>query len=397
MVPMRKVILFLLTLLLLVILPTSIYAKEVRTKSTISGDTVIIEKDEVIDRDFFAGGEILKVFGTINGDLYAAGGTVVIDGVINGDLLVAGGTVTISGHVTDDVRAAGGQININGEVGRNLTVAGGNIDIGSNAKLVGSVVIAGGNVNIDAPIVGNLNAGVGNLILSSTVGGDIEAGLGTATLTKNAQVGGDFIYWSEEDASIAEGASISGIVTRNDPSSWSEKDIEVTKQQVGQFRKFFGGTAVVYSIITTLITGLLLLRFFPKFSLKVTETLSQRTWASLGWGFLTLVGFPVLFVVGLLTIVGIPTALILLAFYMIYIYISKMFVLLWAGNYLSSKIDRKMSSYGLFILGLVAYTVIGLIPYVGRFVGPFTLLFGLGALVLTCRATYNNALKKGIL
>ena len=393
---MKKSILYLLTLLLLVALPTSAYAKEIRTKSTISGDTVIIEKDEVIDRDFFVGGETLKVFGTINGDLYAAGGTVIIDGAINGDLLVVGGTVTVSGLVTQNVRAAGGQISIDGEIGRNLTVAGGNIDIGSKAKLDGSVVIAGGNVNIDAPIAGNLNAGAGNLILSNSVGGDVEAGLGTATLTKNAQVDGDFIYWSEEDVSIAEGASISGVVTRNDPNGWSEKDVEATKQQVGQLRNIFGGTARVYSIITTLITGLILLRLFPKFSLKVTDTLSKRTWASLGWGLLTLVGFPVVFVIGLLTIVGAPIALILLAFYLIYIYVSKMFILLWAGNYLSSKIDRKMSVYGAFILGLVAYTVVGLVPFVGGFVRLFTLLFGLGALVLTCRKTYNEALKKGL-
>jgi hypothetical protein len=394
---MRKVFFFTLVLFLFTLVPTSSYAKEVRTKSTLSGDTVVIEKNEVIDRDFFAGGETLKVFGTINGDLYAAGGTVIVDGAINGDLLVAGGTIQISGLITDDVRAVGGQIDIDGEVGKNITAVGGNIDVGSSAKINGSVVAAGGNVNIDAPITGNLNAAVGNLILSSAIGRDVEAGLGTATLTKTAQIGGDFNYWSEEDATISEGASISGAITRNDPKRWTEKDVETAKKQAGQLRNIFGGTARVYSIITTLITGLLLLRLFPKFSWNVVETLSQRTWASLGWGFLTLVGFPVLFVVGLLTIVGIPIALILLAFYLIYIYISKMFILLWAGNYLSSKIDRKMGVYGTFILGLAAYSVIGLIPVVGGFMRLLTLLFGLGALVLSCRKTYQESLKKGVL
>ena len=51
---------------------------------------VVVEKDEMIDDDYFAYGETVTISGTINGDAYLAGGSVLVDGVVNGDLFVAG-------------------------------------------------------------------------------------------------------------------------------------------------------------------------------------------------------------------------------------------------------------------------------------------------------------------
>src|SRR3989344_6092573 len=94
----------------------------------------VLAPDEVVNKDYFAAGEIVEISGTVNGDVYAAGGQVYVDGVVNGDLLVAGGTVTISGEVTQNVRAAGGQITVTGNIGRNTTIAGGNIELTNTAN-----------------------------------------------------------------------------------------------------------------------------------------------------------------------------------------------------------------------------------------------------------------------
>jgi len=394
----KKLTKYLTLLFLLILFPSSIYAKETRTKSTITGDTVVIEKNEVIDRDIFVAAETIKVFGTVNGDLYAGGSTIIISGTVNGDLLATGGTVNILGNVTQDARVAGGQVNVNGEIGRNLSAAGGNIDISSDAKVMGSVALAGGNINIDAPIRGNLTAGAGNLTLSNTVGGDIETALGTATLTANAKVDGDFVYWSEEDATISNEASISGVIVKNDPRErMNQADIKKAQESYGKFKGVFGGTARVISIISTIITGLILIKLFPKFSENVVLTLREKTWASLGYGSLAVLFIPIVLVFIFLTVVGIPIALISFAIYMVYVYIAKMFVIILIGQYVSAKIDKKMDMYKTFIMGAVVYFVLTLIPIVAGIIKILSLLFGFGALLITCKKTHQEALKKAVI
>jgi cytoskeletal protein CcmA (bactofilin family) len=370
-------------------------AKDMRTSSSRAGNTVVIAENEVINSDYFVGGDTVKILGTVNGDLYAGGGTVIIDGIVNGDVLAAGGTVTINGTVSQNVRIAGGQLNVNGDVGRNITAAGGNIDVSSSATVNGSLVVVGGNLNIDAPINGNLYAGVGNLTLSNAINGNVEVGVGTATLTDGAKVNGNFDYWSEEDASIAQGASISGTVTKQIPSS--NFDQEKMTADAGKLRDIFGGTAKVISIFSTIIVGLLFFKLFPNFSEDAVTTLVSRPWASVSLGFVVLFGAPILMFFVLITIIGIPISLIVFAMYFIYLYVAKFIVLIWAGKYFSKKLDKKMNPYWTFILGLVVYTVVTFIPIVGGLTRFFTLLFGLGALVIASRESYQKALTNKVI
>lgn len=105
-----------------------------------SQKSVILQRNQVVNNDYFASGDTVTISGTVNGDAYIAGGTVIVDGVIDGDLLVAGGIVIISGTVTNDVRAVGGDITVGGKVGRNVTIVGGSALITDTAQINGSLV-----------------------------------------------------------------------------------------------------------------------------------------------------------------------------------------------------------------------------------------------------------------
>jgi len=56
-----------------------------------------------------------------------------------------------------------------------------------------------------------------------------------------------------------------------------------------------------------------------------------------------------------------------------------------------------MNPYWTFILGLVVYTVVTFIPIVGGLTRFFTLLFGLGALVIASRESYQKALTNKVI
>ena len=194
---------------------------------------------QVVDGDYFAFGETVEISGTINGDLYASGGQVVIDGQVNGDVIVAGGRVSLSGTVSQDVRAAGGQVTIAGNVGRNLTVAGGNVEIASSAVVRGGVVAAGGSVDLAAPIGSAAKIAAGTLTIANRIDGNVEAAVGTLRIASKAEIAGNVTYWSGQEASVSEGARISGKIVRNVPPErpkvFSRRVLRLARTCIDQF------------------------------------------------------------------------------------------------------------------------------------------------------------------
>ena len=169
---------------------------------------------------FFAAGERVEVYGTIEGDAYIAGGEVVIDGVIVGDLLVAGGDVRIAGEVLQDVRVMGGQVFVTGTVSGSVSAAAGDITLVESAQIDGSLVAAAGNIRSNAPVGSHTTLAGGVLSVANTIDGDLKASVGEMRVTSKAEVSGDVVYWSDQDASIDGAALIGGEVIRKTPRSY---------------------------------------------------------------------------------------------------------------------------------------------------------------------------------
>lgn len=392
---MRKIVFGFIVLLILATAPLTL-AQEASTKSTRGGEIVTIGKDEVIDRDYFVAGDTVNVYGTINGDLYAAGGQVIVDGIINGDVLAAGGDLNISGEVTQNVRVAGGNITIDGKIGRNLTVVGGNVDIANSAEIAGSIAAGAGNLTVSAPVTGNITAGIGSLIISNKVGGDVEAGVGQLTLTPSAEIAGDLTYFSDQEAQIEQGARVSGAIIKNDPGRRVREELDVSQTGLRRAWRGIGQTGKVISFLSSLVVGLLFLKLFPNYSQKVLEAFISHPAKSGLLGFTALILTPFAVALAAITIIGIPIAIILLVTYFIYLYLAKLFVVLWTGQYLLNRANSKQSAYMTYFLGLIAFTVITLLPIVGGIVKLLALLIGFGAMITTCKSSYLEARSKKI-
>lgn len=344
---------------------------------------VVLEKDEVHDGDYFAAGDTVTIYGTVNGDAYIAGGVVTVDGIINGDLLVAGGQLNIGGEIAQDVRAAGGELKINADIGQNATLLGGNVNVLESTKLPGSLVLAAGNVMVDSEVGRDLVAGVGTLTVSNKVGGDIRTGVGLLTLSPDAQVGGNVTYYSEEEAQISKSASVSGEVVRKTPP------VELDRDMSNQLGGTYNLAGKISAFFASLIVGLLILKLFPKYYDQVSEKLVSRPWYSLGIGFAVLVLTPFALILLLITIIGIPLSLISFSVYLIYLYLAKLYVSYFAGTLVLEKAGREMHPGWALALGLVIYYVLTALPMVGGFVAFIVLLFGLGASVATCRGYFK--------
>jgi hypothetical protein len=373
---MKKIFVIFASLLILPLFFASVVSAQSSDKQP---KTVVLAKSEVVNKDYFAAGDSVTLSGTVNGDAYLAGGNVIVEGTINGDLLVAGGMVEIRGKISDDVRAAGGQIVISAQIGKNLTVAGGTVNLTDSAKIGGSLAAGTGTLSVFSPIGKDLNIGGGQVTLGNTVGGGVRAGIGKLTLTPNAKISGDLTYWSDAQAQIQSGAEVLGQTTHNLPPA------KAPKAKPARILGIFTGVSLALKIASFLwafVIGLLLLKFFPVYTRRTVETMIKKPWASLGMGFLVLILTPIIFLILLITVLGIPIAFILLVTFLIVAYLAKIFVSILVGQKILRNFGSKAGSNWALLLGLVIYGLVTLIPFIGPVVSLLVVIFGLGAVFL---------------
>jgi len=383
---LKSIFISIVTLLLLpLVLTSSIFAQQIERS-----EVTLVEKGEVINQDYFAAGEKVTVAGTVNGDAYLAGGNIIVEGEINGDLMAAGGTVIVRGKISQDVRVAAGQIVISGEVGGNITSLGGSVTITDSAKVNGSLTAATGNLSVFAPIGKGATIGVGEATISNIVGGNIQAGVGSLTLGPNAQIDGDLTYVSENVADIQSGAQISGKTTHNLPP---KPDKEKAAKAITAAALIFK----VISFVAILLIGLLLLKFFPTFTNKIAQTIEQKPRAALGFGLIAVILAPILIVLLLITVIGIPISLILLFAFLITLYFSKIFVSLVIGKKTFKWINQKAGDYQALFVGLIIYYLITALPIIGTIVSILAILAGVGAVLIIKKELYSQFRSKKLL
>ncbi len=376
--------------ILLVLLNTS----SVSAATLKSGELVVLPKDRVVSDDYFAAGESVTVAGTVAGDAYIAGGMVNVEGTVKGDLLVAGGTVTIRGTVEQDVRAAGGEIVISGVVNGNVTVAGGSVTITDGAKISGNLVSGAGNLNIYSPIAKDITVGAGQLTIGNTVAGNVVAGVGELTLTPNAQVGGDLTYYSEEPVTLSAGAEVAGKVSHKQIQN---KGYEKEKETAKNAARGFGMTAKILNVISAFIIGFLALRFFPQYVSSIEDRVRNNPWMSMGIGLLALIVAPIIAIILLATVVGIPIALLVFFGYFFSIYISKIFISLVIGKTVLGYFKAKYPPVAVLGIGLISYMALTSIPVLGGLVVFVSTIIGIGAIVLGKKDYYKMLSAKKVI
>lgn len=344
----------------------------------------IVAAGEVLNRDYVAAGETIEIAGTVNGDVYIAGGQILINGEINGDLLAIGATISISGKVSQNVRVIGGQVIISGEIGRNVSIGGINIELTNAADIQGGVVIGGANIFLASPIEKDVRVGGRNLTIGNAINGNIEAAVESVRLTSEAAIAGDFTYWSNKEASLDKDAKIEGAITRKAPQGFFIFGGKLVSDFFQAMQPFFA----FLSLITTLVLGFLFIRFFPAYTRAVVDTLSSRRWRSFTTGITTLVIIPILFGLLIITIVGIPLGLILLTLSSFILYVARIFVIIAIGTFILKRLSKTGGDFLAFLIGLIVYSVLVLIPIIGWIVPFFSALFGLGAAVQTFKDLY---------
>ena len=371
----RYLALFCIVFLMLLILPLSLNAKSKMQQN------VYVSSDEEIGHNYMVAGQSVELAGHFLKDVYVWGNVVNISGVVEGDVIVGGSYVRISGEVKGNVRAFASNLELNGKVGKNATVAGGMVNVNENTEINWDLLVAGGVVSVNGPVNGMIQAAAGNLEVNSHVGQGINATIdkgGQFILKNNADIKGDINYTWHQELAKDDGSVVEGEVVRHEPSyAKGGKDAKSILQKGYWGMKLFSFAAL-------LLIGLILLAFAGRFSEKVAQKIIEKFGMSIGIGFLVFLVTPIAFIFLLITLIGAPLGVILLALFIILLYVSKVFASLMVGTWILTKVfkKKKVDRYLGFLIGLLVLSIIGLIPLLGGLVWVVLCITALGAFLL---------------
>jgi len=348
--------------------------REKRTKR------VILSANEVHEGWYFAAGDEVLIEGTVNGDAYVAGGVVEVNGTINGDLLVGGGQVIVAGTVTDHIRAVGGTIRLSGKVGKDVSAAGGTVTFLKTSAVDGNILVGCGSLAVTGTIGKEARIASNDADLSGSIKGNVDFAGDYLTVRQGADIGGGVMarVREKEHVQIADG-SVHG-------------KVDVSLQEMQQAARIIGYSPWRFWVkiiwaVGLLLMGLLLVFLFPKLIKGIGSMITQRPGESLLWGFLGLIVIPILSVLLLVTVIGMPIGLLLLTLFLWILYLSQLSLGVVLGNRLFALEEEKgWSLFWKVAVGVIIIQALTFIPYLRFFVNLASVIFGLGAILLMMKA-----------
>jgi len=274
--------------------------------------------------------------------------------------------------------AFGANIDIAGVVDGGLETFGANIII--SGKNQGDLKFAGANVTLSGQFLDSVNGVSANITISGTFEDDVEVRAARITIAPTAVIKGDLAY-ATALYERKEGSQILGKVV--------QMDTEEGKAWVRNKHQHIKGPdylpKILFWIIATMafiVVGLLINYFVPKPTEKIVSTMAGSIWRSLGIGLAFLIVAPLCIIIALFTVIGIPAGIISIFFYIIMIYISRVYVGLWIGRKILGNFRESYTTlfFWPYLAGTIIIGALLLIPVLGWLLRFFLLLIGVGAM-----------------
>jgi cytoskeletal protein CcmA (bactofilin family) len=339
---------------------------------------------EAAENLYLAGPDV-KLEQFAEADLVAAAGRLTLEGGVQGDAVLAAGSVDVRGPVGDDLRAAGGIITLGSTVLGETLVAGASVHIAPAADLVGRAWLAGNEVSIDGKLRGEVKAYGRSITIAGEVHGPVILSGERIEVLSAARIHGDVTYSSTQDIVIQPGARIGGKVVR-EPGVFQ---MPLPKMQIPGL-----SAARPLLLFGLLAAGLLLYAVFPRYTVNAARTLGRTPLKSLGLGAAMFFSAPPIILLLVITIVGIPLALVVAALYTVALFAGYLMAAFFIGEQALQLAGRaqpgKAWHMAALAAALAALWLLRQIPYVGGMLVLAALLFGLGALTLQAFAQYAD-------
>ncbi len=364
---MRLRPLFFFSALLPFLLPSAAAAATFRGPVEYDAETaVVITESEIVPDDLYAFGKSVVISGDVAGDLYVVGGEVTIEGTVHGDVVAIAGSVHIPGIVMESVRAVGGDVDITGLVGKDVLFGGGTLVVGQEGAVSGDVITVGGSTRIAGSVAGNLLTRGDFSGVSGSVEGYADLRSAKIVIASGAIVGENLTTESVDPLVVDPSATVGGETTN------TVRPVHRTTF----LSRVLGGA---WKSLTLLLVALLLLGVFGKKSSAVVHEFQGPVGKNALWGVLGLLLSLPMFIVLLVTVIGIPFAILFAFLVPVFLYMSAAYGALFLGNVLRRRFAPNAGLQWFdAVIGVLILWAVALIPVLGHIAEVAFVVYALG-------------------
>jgi hypothetical protein len=375
---MKKTSLIIMAVVFFLAIPAVTHAFSVKTENSVN-----IDKNEVIDGNLFAVGNNISVDGKVKGDIFCAGQSININGEVEGDVICAGQMININGKVGGNVRVLGNSTTISSEVSRSVMAAGASINLDQSANIGWDAYLAGASINTKGKIGRDLNCAGSDINIAGEVGKNVKANLDQSNkerlsqtshlvISKGAIINGNLSYYDYQNANIDKEAQVKGSTEKKEPK-WTAKK----ERTAGDW--LFGE---LYSIFAALVIGLVIISLWKKETIEIINTIKTKPVQTIGWGAVVLFITPIISLILIFTLIGIPLAFIMLLIWIIGLIVAKVFTGILVGRYIIENTwkEKKENIFIIMIGGIIITWLIFSVPFIGWVFYLAALLWGLGGI-----------------
>ncbi|HSV95214.1 MAG TPA: polymer-forming cytoskeletal protein [Spirochaetia bacterium] len=349
-----------------------------------SGDNLVLPKEKIINEMVVIAGQSLTIDANINGDLLCAGRDIIVNGTVKGDILCVGQNIKVNGPVDGNVRVAGQSIEVTNQISRNLMTASQSLVLGPKSNIKGDIMFGvqsvqlGGMMGRDLAGAGESIKITGSLLRNATITGT------NISVLETAKVGGNFDYYLEETSKVSvDQKNVKGTITRHDIKTSSKP--EMKKEDMVRFAGEAMVYKTIYGILSFAVLGLFLIYLDRKNTEKRIAQISAKPLVSGLIGFAVLITAPIALIIVMITLIGMPLAMISLFVYIIALFIASLYPSAIYGKLVLEKVFQKKNSnlYAQMLLGVTLLGLVSIIPVVGWMIAFASFCMGLGAFLLS--------------
>ena len=341
-------------------------------------DALTIGATEIDTRDVLYADDNVSVDGTQDSSQFVFGNSVKINSEVFGAQFSAGNTLDVNGS-SEYGFYAGNMITINSNIAKDLFAAASTINIGSDAVIGRDAYLAAASIKINANVERDLRAGAGTIDISGiTINGDAYLDADEIIMDAKTVITGKLSYVKDTKIVGKETATIGSI---------DEKDAK----DFGKVEITFGSTisSCLIGAVGAIIVAIALFYMAPSFKKKLDdeELSAGRIGSNLGKGIAALFLIPIISLIAIITGIFTPLGLIMLALYVIGIYLASVVSGYIIGRLIMTNVFKKDNQYLSILVGILLIRLLGLVPIASGIVTVICLLYGLGLLYNTIKKT----------
>lgn len=340
----------------------------------ISGEKVALEANQAIPGDWYAAGNRVTLEGKVSRDAFILAQQADLRGRIGQDLNLLAKVAYINSELLGSARLVCQHVRIASPIPESALILAQHLTLQSSAQVGRDMVAAAYDMTLDGKVNGRIRLAADTVNVNGTLTGDITIRAQQILVGPQARIQGTLRYSSPQPLAISQGAQVPANV------QWQKTEPAPKWKMAAVLPALAIGLILLRLLMaaTMLIAGIILVAIAPAFSRRLAQGVHDHPWLGLAWGAVTILGAATAVLILLLTLVGIPLALLLMMLCGPAVFLAQLTAGYLVGITIFGAMSRPRPILA-FVVGFLIFAALTFIPILGALVKLAGILLGLGA------------------